>query len=280
MGQATVAERLGTESIWSNPAAMGKQRNREIAIHHSETIAARGDVVTLLFPKRHLGTFGVSVSLLDFGNQEITDQGGTPVGLVLPRNILFAGSFARGFGRWTTVGLTLKRLQYRVDCSGQCTNVTTFTASANAADFGAQYDVPGDSALRFGVAVRNIGSRLRVNEQERAAALPARIDVGVSYSFARFVAKYISDVDVRAAADVIADEHADEPSARLGADVTYQKTVHLRGGWMANDTDGASAAVGFGLGTGRLLFDIARTFGGLSEDAGKTPTYISLRFTF
>ena len=56
--------------------------------------------------------------------------------------------------------------------------------------------------------------------------------------------------------------------------------MHLRGGYIANDTDGANAAVGFGLGTGRLLFDIARTFGGFSEDAGKTPTYVSLRFVF
>ncbi|HEY0241602.1 MAG TPA: hypothetical protein VGC52_02955, partial [Gemmatimonadaceae bacterium] len=94
------------------------------------------------------------------------------------------------------------------------------------------------------------------------------------------IAKYVSDVDVRIAGDIIATETADDPSARIGADLTYQKTVHLRGGYIANDTDGANAAVGFGLGTGRLLFDIARTFGGLSEDAGKTPTYISLRFLF
>jgi hypothetical protein len=78
----------------------------------------------------------------------------------------------------------------------------------------------------------------------------------------------------------VATESADDPSARIGADLIYNKTVHLRGGYIANDTDGASAAVGFGLGTGRLVFDIARTFGGLSEDAGKTPTYISLRFLF
>ena len=75
-------------------------------------------------------------------------------------------------------------------------------------------------------------------------------------------------------------QDADEPSARLGADLTYQKRVHFRGGYIANDTDGAKAALGFGLGTGRLLFDIARTFGGLSEDAGKTPAYVSLRFIF
>ena len=80
--------------------------------------------------------------------------------------------------------------------------------------------------------------------------------------------------------DVVATETADDPSARLGADLTYQNTVHLRAGYIANDTDGANAALGFGLGTGRLLFDIARTFGGLSEDAGKTPAYVSLRFTF
>jgi len=79
---------------------------------------------------------------------------------------------------------------------------------------------------------------------------------------------------------VIATKSADHPSARFGADVTYQNTVHLRGGYIINDADGAKAAVGFGLGTGRLTFDIARTFGGLSEDAGKTPAYVSLRFSF
>ena len=118
-----------------------------------------------------------------------------------------------------------------------------------------------------------------MNDSEQADPLPTRIELGASWQLA-FIAKYVSDIAVRLAGDVVAIKHADDPSARIGADVTYQKTVHLRGGYIANDTDGANAAVGFGLGTGRLLFDIARTFGGLSEDAGKTPTYVSLRFLF
>lgn len=279
MGQATVAERLGSESIWSNPAALGRQEKREAAIHHSETIAARGDVITLVIPRKHLGAFAVSVNVLDFGNQQITDPGGTPVGLVLPRNILFAGTFGAAVGKQLSVGVTYKRLQYRVDCSGQCANVSTFSATASAVDFGVQYDIPGDTAVRLGMAVRNIGTKLQVNDREQADPLPTRVELGVSYNLG-FIAKYVSDIQVRAAADVIATETADEPSGRLGVDLTYEKTVHLRGGYIANDADGAKAAVGFGLGTGRLLFDIARTFGGLSEDAGKTPTYISLRFTF
>jgi hypothetical protein len=226
-----------------------------------------------------LGAFAVSVNLLDFGNQQITDPGGTPVGLVLPRNIIFAGTFGAAIGKYTSIGMSYKRLQYRVDCSGQCANVSTFSATSSAVDFGAQYDIPGKNPVRLGAAIRNIGTKLRVNDSEQADPLPTRIEAGVSYQLSS-IAKYVSDVDVRVAADVVATETADNPSGRLGVDVTYQKNVHLRGGYIANDTDGAKAAVGFGLGTGRLLFDIARTFGGLSEEAGKTPTYVSLRFVF
>jgi hypothetical protein len=279
MGQATVAARLGTESIWSNPAAIARQDKREAAIHHSETIAARGDVITLLFPKNGLGAFALSANILDFGNQQITDRDGTPIGLVLPRNLLFSGTFGAAVGKSLSLGLTFKRLQYRVDCSGQCGDVTTFSATSNAVDFGAQYDIPGDSAVRLGAAIRNIGTRLRIDDQEEADRLPTRIEVGLSYRLG-VVRKYVSDVDIHLAGDIVADESADDPSARLGADLVYQNTVHLRAGYLANDTDGANAALGFGLGTGRLLFDIARTFGGLSEGAGKTPAYVSLRFIF
>lgn len=279
MAQATVAERLGSEAVWSNPAGIARLEKKEAAIHHSETVAARGDVITVLAPKKHLGAFAVSVNLLDFGNQQITDPGGTPIGLVLPRNILFAGTFGAAIGKYASIGMSYKRLQYRVDCSGQCANVSTFSATSSAVDFGAQYDIPGKNPVRLGAAIRNIGTKLQVNDSEQADPLPTRIEAGISYQLSS-IAKYVSDVDVRVAADVVATKTADDPSARLGVDVTYQKTVHLRGGYIANDTDGANAAVGFGLGTGRLLFDIARTFGGLSEDAGKTPTYVSLRFVF
>ena len=279
MAQATVAERLGSEAVWSNPAGIARLEKKEAAIHHSETVAARGDVITILAPKKLLGAFAVSVNLRDFGNQLITVPGGTQIGRVLPRNVLFAGTFGAAIGKNASLGMSYKRLQYRVDCSGQCANVSTFSATSSAVDFGAQYDIPGKNPVRLGVAIRNIGTKLQVNDSEQADPLPTRIEAGISYQLSS-IAKYVSDVDVRVAADVVATKTADDPSGRLGVDVTYQKTVHLRGGYIANDTDGAKAAVGFGLGTGRLLFDIARTFGGLSEEAGKTPTYVSLRFVF
>ena len=47
--------RLGSESLWANPSAIARGDKREIAIHHSETIAARGDVITLLLPREAPG---------------------------------------------------------------------------------------------------------------------------------------------------------------------------------------------------------------------------------
>jgi hypothetical protein len=279
MGQAVVAERLGSESVWSNPAGIARDARREAAIHHSETIGARGDVISVVLPNKKLGAFAISFNLLDFGNQQITDATGTPIGLVLPRNILVAGTYGAAIGKRLSLGLTYKRLEYRVDCSGQCANVSTFSAGSNAVDVGAQYDIPGDSTLRFGVAVRNMGSRLQVNDNEPADPLPTRVEMGLSYGLG-FIRQYVTDVDIRVAGDVIAAKNADSPSARLGADLTYEKTVNLRAGYIANDPNGAKEAIGFGLVTGRLTFDISRTFGGGSEEAGKTPAYISLRFTF
>jgi len=278
MGQAMVAERPGSEGVWWNPAGLARLTKREAAIHHSETLAARGDALTIVVPTASIGTFALSLNVLDFGNQQITDGTGQPVGLVLPRNILVAATYGAAIGTQVSLGLSYKRLQYRVDCTGQCSNVSTFSAGTNALDLGAQYEMSG-VPIRLGAAIRNIGSRLRITDGEDADPLPTRVEVGASYRL-EFIRNYVSDVDFRLAGDIVATESAADPSARLGAELTYQKTAHLRAGYIANDANGANAALGFGLGAGRLVFDIARTFGGLSADAGKTPAYVSLRFLF
>jgi hypothetical protein len=279
MGQAMVAERPGSEAVWWNPSAIARQDKKEIAIHHSQTIAATGDAITLVYPTASVGALALSVNVLNFGDQQITDPGGVPIGVVLPRNILLAATYGAAIGKRVNAGVTYKRLQYRVDCSGQCSNVSTFTATSSAVDFGFQYDLPTESPLTIGGAVRNIGTRLQINDREQADPLPTRIEIGAEYKLP-FIAALIADTEVRIAADVIADKNVDHPAGRIGADVTYEKNIHVRAGYVANDANGARTALGFGVAAGRLVFDIARTFGGLSADAGQTPTYFSLRYLF
>lgn len=279
MGQAMVAERPGSEAVWWNPSAIARQDRKEIAIHHSQTIAATGDAITFLYPTAGVGALALSVNVLNFGDQQITDPGGVPIGVVLPRNILLAATYGAAIGKRMNAGVNYKRLQYRVDCSGQCTNVSTFTATSSAVDFGFQYDLPTESPLTVGGAVRNIGTRLQINDREQADPLPTRIELGAEYVLP-FIGALVADTEVRIAADVIADKNIDHPAARIGADIAYEKNIHVRAGYVANDANGARTALGFGIAAGRLMFDIARTFGGLSADAGQTPTYFSLRYLF
>jgi hypothetical protein len=164
-GQAMVAQHPGSEAVWWNPSAIARQDKKEIGIHHSQTIAATGDAITVLWPTAGVGALALSVNVLNFGDQQITDPGGIPIGVVLPRNILFAATYGAALGKRLNAGVTYKRLQYRVDCSGQCTNVSTFTATSSAVDLGLQYDVPDESQLTLGAAVRNIGTRLQVNDR-------------------------------------------------------------------------------------------------------------------
>ncbi|HEX6051360.1 MAG TPA: hypothetical protein VFZ21_18905, partial [Gemmatimonadaceae bacterium] len=55
LGQAVVADRSGSEAVWWNPAAIGAATRREAAIHHSQSVAGTGDVVTVVVPSSLLG---------------------------------------------------------------------------------------------------------------------------------------------------------------------------------------------------------------------------------
>jgi hypothetical protein len=104
--------------------------------------------------------------------------------------------------------------------------------------------------------------------------------VGAEYKLP-FIAKLVADTEVRIAADIIADKNVDHPAGRIGADVTYEKNIHLRAGFVRQRRKRrAHGALGLESAPAHLVFDIARTFGGLSADAGQTPTYLSLRYLF
>ena len=281
MGQAVVADRGGSEAIWWNPSAVARADKREAAIHHSQSVIGTGDVVTFLIPSKLLGVLAASVNILDVGEQEIVLPGDdTPVGTILPRSFIFAATYATTIGRYISAGLTYKVLNFRVDCTGPCPTDPTLSASTTALDLGAQFEVPRKAPIVVGVAVRNIGPRLQVNDNPQSDPLPKRLQVGVQYRLT--VPEHLArDIEVKAEVDAIDEISFGDPSARVGADIAWQQRAHFRAGYYFESADGpASATVGLGLAFGRLNIDIGRILSGLSADAGQAPTYLSLRFRF
>ena len=280
MGQAMVAARPGSEGIWWNPASIAGEKKRELAIHHSTTVAGIGDALTFMTPIRSFGTLGASINILNIGDQLVTGPSGEILGRILPRNVVFAASYAGSIAGRLTGGINYKLIQLRVDCSGQCSTVGAEVKSSRAVDLGTQFTMAAGAPLTFGVALRNLGGKLNSRETNRRDPLPTQLEIGAMYRL-KFIDRYVKDTELRASGSFVDTRSFGGKAARFGTDIMYQNKVHLRAGYVGHDRRGdASASLGFGLQSGSLVFDIARTFGGIPADNGQAPVYVSLRYLF
>lgn len=279
MGQAVVAEQPGSEAVWWNPAGLARAEKREVAIHHYQSFVGTGDVVSILIPSDRLGVLTGSIYILNYGEQEISDPGGTPIGSINPRNLVYAATYSTGIGSRINGGITFKVVQFRIDCSGACSNVPTVSASTTAIDVGAQFDVGAMAPVTIGAAVRNLGLRLQVNDRAQSDPLPTRVQVGALYRLA-VPPTLVRDVEVRLSGDLIDDLDLSSPAARVGTATSYRGRFHLRTGYVFDSSEASGPSLGIGFSTTSLAIDLARLFEGFSESAGEAPTYVSLRYLF
>ena len=280
MGEAFVAAQGGSESVWWNPAGLASLSKREFAVFYAHTVAGSTDVLAFAVPSKRRGSLAISLNVFDPGQQQLTDDQGQLLGTLLPRDLILAGTYAFHFAKGLSAGATLKVVQFRVDCEGQCATAGTFVNSSNAADGGIQYRSSAESPLSFGLAVRNFGGKVKSGDTGSSDALPTRTDAGFQYHIVA-LDKYLKDTQVIGAASVVATRGESGAAFRAGADIVYQNEIHFRAGYVGNrKNNDSSASLGFGIQSGHLVFDIARSFGGLSADAGQPPTYLSLRYLF
>jgi len=278
MGLAATTARGTSETVWWNPAGLSGNPQKEAAIHHSQSLNGTGDALNVVVPWRDFGVFGIAASVLDLGEQEPRVDSTGALGTLLPRQVVFAASFATQLGRGATAGVTYKIVQFRLDCTGACVSLQ---ASTSALDVGAQYDLAQRAPLTFGAAVRNLGIQLQVNDAEQSDDLPTRLEAGVEYR-PRLPARYASQVNIRVAVDVSTDFALNRPRPRFGSEVGIQRRAFLRAGYIVRDqeTESGGPTVGLGFVLRRLVVDIGRITAGLSADAGQAPTHLSVRFLF
>ena len=134
----------------------------------------------------------------------------------------------------------------------------------------------------IGIAARNVvGLKLQVNDSPQSDPIPRRLQVGVQYRIS-VPPRLAPETAVRLAFDLADGIHVGNPAPRFGADVAFRERFHVRGGYAveASRSEAGGPSIGLGLTAGNLVFDVARILTGLSADAGKSPTYLSLRYLF
>jgi len=279
-GQTGVAAEMGSESLWANPAGIARMTRPELALHYSKSVVANGSVLAFVYPAGKAGVLALGAQLFDLGAQDNTDiQTGQTLGQILPRSVVVAATYAATIGPRVRAGVTYKVAQMRLDCTGPCANVNTFSVSTNGIDAGVQVQAQRTDSATFGLALRNMGLKLQVNDNAQSDPLPTRIHVGVQARVPA-VTRALAGAELRWAAEIVSRTSFKEPSVHLGAELGLQKQLYLRAGFVSGTGDATGASLGLGFVRGKLAIDFARIAGGFSSDAGQPPTYLTLRLGF
>lgn len=277
-GEAVVARKGGTEQLWWNPAGIvggetGATRapRREIALHHSQTIVGQGNALASVVQLPRYGSVGVFLNLLDMGAQTATDEYGNPQGRISTTDLGFGIAYAYQLTPFLALGATAKGVQSRVGCSGLCTDLPEGSSGEYGIDVGAVIS-PAGLPLNFGMAFRHLG----IGE---AGSRPARVDVGVQYRV-EVLERYTQLVKLNTSVSAVGTPGFDSVSGRFGAEIIVEDWIFVRSGYILDRQSGSGASIGFGVKTGKVGFNISRTFGGISGTGESPPTYFSLQYAW
>lgn len=283
LGQAATADGGTSEAVFWNPAGLASLARSEFALHHYDAFFGSGDALVIAVPSSRLGSFAFTAYLVNYGDLAVTraDLGPEPVGQISPRNLALMASYATDVAGGVAFGLTYKLLQFRVDCTGDCSQVPTATGTSNAVDVGLRYDASGWLPVVFGVTLRNLGFPLQVNNRAQEDPLPTRVVVGVSVAVVRPPAG-TQGIDARILADVqgTVNEGSLAPVTLVGVESGVGELVRLRAGYAFLNSNARGPSLGFGVRFGDIAFDLASVFAVAEAVGDKQPVHISFRVIF
>jgi hypothetical protein len=229
----------------------------------------QGNALAVLWPVKNRSTLGFAINVLDLGQQTLTDDQGASIGVATPTDYSVGVTYAIVPVSWLSVGATAKHVEAGIPCSGACSGLGLTSSRSNGMDIGLQFR-PGMIPLTIGAAARNLGIA-------GAAGRPGRLDIGADYAVVAFE-RGDDRVEVHGAASLVSTTGFDSTTARFGTDIVVDERLHVRGGYIRDAVNGSGGAIGVGLQSGKLVFDIGRTYGGLTGTNDKPPTYFSLRY--
>jgi hypothetical protein len=280
MGEAIIADTtLGTEGLWWNVAALSRLPEKELALHHSQALVGRSEMLTFAVPSKVIGTIALGAYVFDYGDQQATGGGGQNIGVITNRNYLLAASYATPVGKRLGLGVTYKFIMLRRTCSGDCGGVSVISGNSSAFDVGGQYALPTPFPVSLGLSLRNIGPALQVKDQAQADPLPRVLQMG---AMSRLPLKRLQEAggSIDVSLDVLSAKAFDGSNVGVGVAAGYLDQYFFRVGYKKQPGELGGPSLGLGIQRGAFGFDLSRRFDKASEGVAEPPTYITLRARF
>jgi hypothetical protein len=187
MGEVGVANVDDATATYWNPAALTKLKRRHFSMMHSNWLPQFNlsdlyyDFAAYTHHFEDIGTFGLSATYLNLGEQEITDETGQVTGTFSSNNLAVGGSYGMTLNETMALGFTLKYIYMNLAPIGTSAEQGDGQAGTIAADFGYLWTPKAASRMTFGAALSNMGPKLTFIDSDQADPLPMNIKFGITY---------------------------------------------------------------------------------------------------
>lgn len=233
----------GVEAMRLNVAGLVRGKKTEVVLAHTQYLKGSGISLNALGFAQKVGknsAFGLTLMTVDFGEiiRTTTDQPEGTGGTFEPRYFNLGLGYAHMFENKVSVGVTMRAVSEGIEDA---------TASAFALDAGVQYVTGEQENLKFGISLRNVGSRMKfkgeglsetlfiedddgahqITVDQRASSLELQsvLNIGLSYDVhfpgnnrLTFVGNYTSNA-------------FSEDNIGGGIEFSFRDLVMLRGGY-------------------------------------------------
>jgi len=232
MGEAYAGVPGSIESVYLNPAGLGKIRDAEICGMHSVWFQnIYFDNLSAVYPSLS-GIYGLSVNYLSMKPiDKYYNTGAAAEDTYRPYDLAVYFSYANRY----------KNNLFGVNVKGIRSDIDGDAAQAVAADAGYAREF-SENSLSFGIALQNMGTKLKYREEEDP--LPFNIKTGAAYS--GLIKSLLIAADVNFPVDNI-------PSYHFGAEYRYKiKQIELavRAGYKTKTIEDLDALSGMSAGGG------------------------------
>ncbi|UTW64596.1 PorV/PorQ family protein [bacterium SCSIO 12741] len=187
---------IGLESLSTNISGLAFTKKTEILYSYTNFMGGASNINSFGLSQKvgETGVIGLSVMNMSFGEVEITteDKPEGGIGVYSPQFLNFNLAYARAFSNSIYAGIAVKVVSE---------SIADVKTQGIALDVGIRYVTGKDDKLKFGIALRNIGPKMRYNgdglaektqfdgkeftlsQRSEAFEMPAELNIGVSYDY-------------------------------------------------------------------------------------------------
>ncbi len=255
MGQSYVALSDDATAIWWNPAGIAFLGTVVDLMHTQLVPDLASDVfyeyIGGTYKVEGMGTIGLAVLYLTYGDYEVTRMDPTPIGTASAWEVAPTVSGAIKVMDSIAIGMNLKFVYVSLAPDWATQEGQSGKGHSVAVDIGALWRVPEFSMLGYtvsrlnlGFCVSNLGPSITYADSDQAADLPRNLRVGFAFSP---VYSDISKLTVAADCNRPLVEFDRSNTYHVGGEFVYTNLIAVRGGYI-HDKDGDIKNATYGLG--------------------------------